>query len=155
MQEQDYAGFNEKRINFFALKDKEEAHLAEIYYSMEPFLIGGIIYGGRESWRKFRQNLSEALQVFLSFQIIDDDQILLLWCARNYPQNCHIVKTPDWFDSLSFFIPKELRQRLSVKVVAQKPHKIFKSKMKQNFKEKHYAKALVCALKYIVAKVCN
>lgn len=152
LQPQDYASFDEKCMNFFALKDKEEAHLAEIYYSMEVFLMSGIIYGGCEAWRQFRQNWSEALRAFLSFQIIDDDQTLLLWCARNYPQNCHIVKTPDWFDSLSFFIPNEIRQTLSVKVAVQKPHKILKAKMKQNFKEKRYFKAFWCALKYVLTK---
>lgn len=153
LQAQDYAGFDESRVNFFALKDEERGHLAEIYYSMDAFLIGGIIYGRRETWGRFRQNLNEALRTFLSLQIIDDDQILLLWCARNYPQNYHIVRTPDWFDSLSFFIPKELRQRLCIKVAVQKPHKIFKAKMKQNCKEKHYLKALACALKYVWLKI--
>lgn len=150
---QDYASFDEKCVNFFALKDKEEAHLAEIYYSMETFLIGGIIYGKCRTWHQFRQNLSEALRAFLSFQIIDDDQILFLWCARNYPRNYHIIKTPDWFDSLSFFIPNEIRQKLSVKVVVQKPHKILKAKMKQKITEKRYFKAFACALKYITFKI--
>lgn len=159
LQAQDYAGFDESRMNLFALKDKEEAHLAEIYYSMEVFLIAGIIYGAHEAWGKFRQNLSEALRVFLSLQIIDDEQVLFVWCVRNYPQNYHIVKTPDWFESLSFFIPPQIRQNLSHK--PPKPHKKYKKykkykkQMKEYFKEKHYAKAFVCALKYILAKVCD
>lgn len=156
LQTQDYAGFDEKRINFFALKDKEEAHLAEIYYSMEVYLIGTSMYGNKKAWQTFREHFKESLRAFLSFQIIDDDQILLLWCVRNYPKYYHLVQNEGhWFNFLSFFIPKELRKRLSVKVAVQKPHKIFKAKMQQNFKEKHYAKAFVCALKYIVAKVCD
>lgn len=148
------AGLDESKINFFALKECENAHLAEIYYTMEPFLIGGLIYGGREAWAEFCLNLSKAVRAFLSLQIIDDDQILLLWCLRNYPQACNAVKTPDWFESLSFFIPPQIRQNLTHKPPkAHKKHKKYKEQMKEHFKEKQYLKAFFSASRYIFCKI--
>ncbi|EAJ5696565.1 protein YibB, partial [Campylobacter lari] len=103
------------KINFFSIKDQETNTIPEIYYNMEPFLIGGLIYGSNRAWSSFKKNLYECMQCFLSFNIVDDDQIMFLWCTRNYPQNYNIVRCYEWFDSLFNFIPKEIKNTILFK----------------------------------------
>ncbi|TQR61003.1 protein YibB [Campylobacter troglodytis] len=147
-------GLKDDKINFFALKDKEEAHLAQLYYSMDVYLIGGLIYGGCKVWAEFKKHFSEALRAFLSLQLVDDDQIFLIWCARNYPQSYNIVRNKGhWFDSLSFFIPPQIRLNLNCKEARMKPHKKAKKAMQEALSQKLYLKALFYALKYIFKKL--
>ncbi|EIV6476034.1 protein YibB, partial [Campylobacter lari] len=103
------------KINLFSIKDQETNTIPEIYYNMEPFLIGGLIYGNIRAWRGFKKNLCECMQCFLSFNMVDDDQIMFLWCTRNYPQNYNIIRCYEWFDSLFNFIPKGVKHTILFK----------------------------------------
>ncbi|MBX1885952.1 protein YibB [Campylobacter peloridis] len=118
------------KINFFSIKDQETNTIPEIYYNMEPFLIGGLIYGSSRAWNSFKKNLYECMQFFLSFNIVDDDQIMLLWCSRNYPQNYNIIRCYEWFDSLFNFIPKEVKNIILFKKHHTRRYKIIKQTLK-------------------------
>ncbi|EGK8010755.1 protein YibB, partial [Campylobacter lari] len=118
------------KINFFSIKDQEANTIPEIYYNMEPFLIGGLIYGSSRAWGNFKKNLYECMQCFLSFNIVDDDQIMFLWCTRNYPQNYNIVRCYEWFDSLFNFIPKEIKNTILFKRKNSQYYKLIKEEIK-------------------------
>lgn len=147
------------KIALFALNENlNKTHLAEIYYNMEVSLMGGLIYGKKEAWAKFKRHMKEALRAFLSMQIVDDDQILLLWCARNHPNSYNIIlnDTHHWFDALSFFIPPQIRQNLTHKDFTPKIYKIYKKhklKMRENFSQKRYFAAISCFFKYLWLKM--
>lgn len=122
--------------------------------------MGGLIYGKKEAWAKFKRHMKEALRAFLSMQIVDDDQILLLWCARNHPNSYNIIlnDTHHWFDALSFFIPPQIRQNLTHKDLTHKDftpkiYKKHKLKMRENFSQKRYFAAISCFFKYLWLKM--
>lgn len=98
------------KINFFSLGDLDERTLPHILiYGTDHFLTGGCIYGNKTMWKKFNTYMQEALQAFISFNIIDDDQKLYIWCLRNYPDDFHLVWEDRWFHGLFYFIPSSLR----------------------------------------------
>ncbi|EAI5529497.1 protein YibB [Campylobacter lari] len=144
------------KINLFSIKDQETNTIPEIYYNMEPFLIGGLIYGNIRAWRGFKKNLCECMQCFLSFNMVDDDQIMFLWCTRNYPQNYNIIRCYEWFDSLFNFIPKGVKHTILFKRQNSKYYKLIKEEIKNNKninlynKLKLYFKYFYC--KFIIKK---
>ncbi|EAH8789012.1 protein YibB, partial [Campylobacter jejuni] len=70
---------NEK-INFFSIKDDDKQTLANIYFSMEAYIIGGLIFANYKKWQIFKDDSRKSLNCFSSLGMIDDDQIMLLWC---------------------------------------------------------------------------
>lgn len=76
--------------------------------------MGNIWAGNTNAWRKFNVRMKEALYAFASFQIMDDDQKLHLWVARNYPNECAIYEVDGWFSGLFYFIPAYLREKIKV-----------------------------------------
>ncbi|EAJ1597928.1 protein YibB, partial [Campylobacter coli] len=106
---------NDKKINFFSIKNEEKNTIPAIYYNMEIFITGSIFYGNINSWKIFKQDFEKCLNCFLSFNIVDDDQIMLLWCTRNNPDNYKIIRTYEWFGSLLSFIPDDIKSHLTFK----------------------------------------
>ncbi|MCR8676797.1 protein YibB [Campylobacter sp. S4:11] len=142
------------KINFFSIKDQEANTIPEIYYNMEPFLIGGLIYGSNRAWSSFKKNLYECMQCFLSFNIVDDDQIMFLWCTRNYPQNYNIVRCYEWFDSLFNFIPKEIKNTILFKRKNSQYYKLIKEEIKNKKNINLYNKSRLY-FKYFYYKFIN
>lgn len=103
------------KIHLFSLGKIDSNHLPHILLNgTDNFLIGGLIYGNANAWYKFNERIREALNAFASFQIMDDDQKLHLWVARNYPNECAIYKIDAWFSGLFYFIPAYLREKIKV-----------------------------------------
>ncbi|MCV3456607.1 protein YibB [Campylobacter sp. CNRCH_2016_0050h] len=142
------------KINFFSIKDQETNTIPEIYYNMEIFIIGSIFFGNKKSWFDFKQHFQECMQCFLSFNIVDDDQIMLLWCTRNYPQNYNIIRCYEWFGSLFNFIPKEIKNTILFKRKDSKYYKLIKEEIK-NSKDKKFMLKMKMYFKYIYYKFIN
>ncbi|EAI8140994.1 protein YibB, partial [Campylobacter jejuni] len=117
---------DENKINLFSIKNDDKQTLANIYFSMETFLMGGIIFAKSKNWLLFKHHMQKCIKYFTSFGIIDDDQIMLLWCARNYRKNYNIIKVYFWFDSLYHFIPQNIAKKLKINTNQIKYYKIIK-----------------------------
>lgn len=103
------------KIHLFSLGKIDSNHLPHILINgTENFLVGNIWAGNTNAWRKFNIRMKEALYAFASFQIMDDDQKLHLWVARNYPNECAIYEVDAWFSGLFYFIPAYLREKIKV-----------------------------------------
>lgn len=148
-------GIDDEKINFFSVKDEERNTIPAIYYNMEIFIIGSIFYGNINSWKIFKQDFKECLKCFLSFNIVDDDQIMLLWCTRNNPSNYKITRTYEWFGSLLPFIPSNIKPHLTFKIKNSKYYKMIKEEIKKDIYNKHYFKLLIHSLKYTYYKFIN
>ncbi len=148
-------GIDNGKINFFSVKDEEKNTIPTVYYNMEIFITGSIFYGDINSWKIFKQDFKECLKCFLSFNVVDDDQIMLLWCTRNNPSNYKVIKTYEWFGSLFSFIPNNIKQQISFKRKNSKYYKIIKEEIKKDIYNKHYFKLLIHSLKYCYYKFIN
>ena len=103
------------KIHLFSLGKIEQNHLPHILLNgTEHFLVGNIWAGNANAWCKFNMRMKEALYAFASFQIMDDDQKMYLWVARNYPNECAIYEVDGWFSVLFYFIPAHLREKINV-----------------------------------------
>lgn len=140
------------KINFFSIKDDDKQNLANIYFSMQTFIIGGLIFANIKNWGAFKDNMQECLKNFISLNIVDDDQIMLLWCVRNYPQNYNITRVYFWFDSLHYFIPKNIAKNLKINKKQAKHYKIIKENLKDSLKNKNLKDSLKNSAKYIYFK---
>ncbi|MFU9847274.1 protein YibB [Campylobacter coli] len=146
---------NDKKINFFSIKNEEKNTIPAIYYNMEIFITGSIFYGNINSWKIFKQDFEKCLNCFLSFNIVDDDQIMLLWCTRNNPDNYKIIRTYEWFGSLLSFIPDDIKSHLTFKRKNSKYYKTIKEEIKKDIYNKQYFKFLFQSLKYGYYKFIN
>lgn len=147
-------GIDNGKINFFSVKDEEKNTIPTVYYNMEIFITGSIFYGDINSWKIFKQDFKECLKCFLSFNVVDDDQIMLLWCTRNNPSNYKVIKTYEWFGSLFSFIPNNIKQQISFKRKNSKYYKIIKEEIK-NSKNKNLIYKIQLYIKYIYYKFIN
>lgn len=103
------------KIHLFSLGKIDSNHLPHILLNgTEHFLVGNIWAGNANAWRKFNARMKEAMRAFASFQIMDDDQKMYLWVARNYPNECAIYEVDGWFSVLFYFIPAHLREKIKV-----------------------------------------
>lgn len=110
-------GLQEEKINLLCLGEEDARTLPHILINgTEHFLTGGCIYGGKEAWQRFNLQIQEALKAFISFNIIDDDQKLYLWCLRNYPQDFNLLYIDDWFNGLFYFIPDSIRPLIEIRI---------------------------------------
>ncbi len=141
------------KINFFSVKEKEENSIAYLYFCMETFLMGGILYASKDKWQIFKEDMKKALQHFLSFGIVDDDQLLFLWILRNLPQNYSVNKTKFWFDSLFYFMPYEFATKLDIKKI--KVYKKIKTKLKKDLKQGDYLSFMKNFFLYFYFKFIN
>ncbi|EAH8517036.1 protein YibB, partial [Campylobacter jejuni] len=121
-------GIDNDKINFFSIKDDDRQTLASIYFSMETFIMGGLIFANYKKWQIFKDDLKKSLDCFSSLGMIDDDQIMLLWCFRNYPQNYNAIRVYFWFDCLYYFIPQNIAKKLKINTNQIKYYKIIKEK---------------------------
>lgn len=105
------------KINLFSKWNLNGQNLAEIYYNMRVEFMGGLMYANANKWLEFSNNFKEAEKVYFSMQIVDTDQQLLIWCARNYPQNYISFPFIAWFDSLFYFIPENIAKNIKTKTI--------------------------------------
>ncbi|EJV3114841.1 protein YibB, partial [Campylobacter coli] len=145
---------NEEKINFFSVKEEEYRNIAHVYFNMEPFIMGGLIFAKSKNWHIFKEHMKNALNAFLSFGIVDDEQTMYLWCIRNYLNNYKIIRSYEWFDALFNFIPIEIKSHLSFKRKNSKYYKIIKEKIK-NSKNKNLIYKIQLYIKYIYYKFIN
>ena len=95
----------DSKLNLFCLGRKDDRALPHILLKgSENFLIGGCLYGSKEAWISFNECMQKALQAFVSFNIMDDDQKLYIWCVRNFPDIFNILYIDDWFNALFYFM---------------------------------------------------
>ncbi|WP_144581926.1 protein YibB, partial [Campylobacter coli] len=123
---------NEEKINFFSVKEGEYKNIANVYFNMEPFIMGGLIFAKSKNWYIFKEHTKNALNAFLSFGMVDDEQTMYLWCTRNYLNNYKIIRSYEWFDALFNFIPIEIKSHLSFKRKNSKYYKIIKEEIKNS-----------------------
>ncbi|EAI1737426.1 protein YibB, partial [Campylobacter coli] len=145
---------NEEKINFFSVKEEEYKNIANVYFNMEPFIMGGLIFTKSKNWYIFKEHMKNALNAFLSFGMVDDDQIMYLWCTRNHSNNYKIIRSYEWFDALFNFIPIKIKQKLSFKRKNSKYYKIIKEEIK-NSKNKNLIYKIQLYIKYIYYKFIN
>ncbi|EAK6157346.1 protein YibB, partial [Campylobacter coli] len=107
-----------------------------------------------KNWHIFKEHMKNALNAFLSFGIVDDEQTMYLWCIRNYLNNYKIIRSYEWFDALFNFIPIEIKSHLSFKRKNSKYYKIIKEKIK-NSKNKNLIYKIQLYIKYIYYKFIN
>ncbi|EAJ9110030.1 protein YibB, partial [Campylobacter jejuni] len=86
---------------------------------------------------------------------VDDDQIMLLYCTRNNSSNYKIIRTYEWFGSLFFFTPNNIKQQISFKRKNSKYYKAIKEKIKKDIYNKQYFKLFIHSLKYCYYKFIN
>ncbi|TLD82670.1 protein YibB [Helicobacter sp. MIT 11-5569] len=141
------------KINFFSIKDNEKDSIAEIYFNMNVFLIGSLFSGNIQAWIALKEHFKKALEAFTSLNIFDDDQILLVWCYRNFPQNYHVIRTYEWFAALDNFIPKEICQALKRNLKESLPYRQAKAKYKEAFKKRNAAQCLYYGFLYVWYKI--
>lgn len=141
------------KINCFKLIEFNNDRIIDLYYSMEVVLMGGAFYANKENWLNFKEHFQKALEAFISFNIFDDDQILLLWCARNFPQNYHIIRTYEWFGALDNFIPKEIAQNLKCNLKESLPYRQAKVKFKEALQQGNFKQCLHYGFLYVWYKV--
>lgn len=104
----------DSKINLFCLGRKDNRALPHILLKgSENFLIGGCLYGSKEAWISFNECMQKALQAFVSFNIMDDDQKLYIWCVRNFPDIFNILYIDDWFNALFYFMEESKRKSVS------------------------------------------
>ncbi|EGK8127596.1 protein YibB [Campylobacter lari] len=142
---------DEKKMNFFSIATNHNDSLAHIYFSMEVSIIGSILFGNQHSWIRFKEHFRESLNNFISFNIIDDDQPMLIWCYRNYPEYYNSIKTNEWFGSLYNFIPKNIQKTLSFKRNKSKYYKSIKEEILLS-KNQVFSKKIKLYFKYIYFK---
>ena len=107
-------GLDEHKINCFKLYDDiNKMNMPNIYLSLKFSIAGPLFYGNKKAYLKMSMDFHEALRVFLSFNIADDDQAIIEWCIRNKKEHYNILKSYTWCDSLFFFIPKELNANMN------------------------------------------
>ncbi|WP_144623343.1 protein YibB [Campylobacter coli] len=145
---------NEEKINFFSVKEGEYKNIANVYFNMEPFIMGGLIFAKSKNWYIFKEHTKNALNAFLSFGMVDDEQTMYLWCTRNYLNNYKIIRSYEWFDALFNFIPIEIKSHLSFKRKNSKYYKIIKEEIK-NSKNKNLIYKIQLYIKYIYYKFIN
>lgn len=144
---------NKDKINFFSVKDKEETSVANVYFSMQTYIMGGLLYAKKEHWDIFKEDMKEALRAFVSFNIVDDDQVMFLWILRKYPQRYSVHKTKFWFDSLLYFVPDDIAKTLSIRGVQK--YKLIKAKMKEDLKKRAYLSFFKAFFYYLYFKFIN
>ncbi len=145
---------NEEKINFFSVKEGEYKNIANVYFNMEPFIMGGLIFAKSKNWYILKEHTKNALNAFLSFGMVDDEQTMYLWCTRNYLNNYKIIRSYEWFDALFNFIPIEIKSHLSFKRKNSKYYKIIKEEIK-NSKNKNLIYKIQLYIKYIYYKFIN
>ncbi|EAH9085884.1 protein YibB, partial [Campylobacter jejuni] len=59
-------GIDNDKINFFSIKDDDRQTLASIYFSMETFIMGGLIFANYKKWQIFKDDLKKSLDCFSS-----------------------------------------------------------------------------------------
>ncbi|MDY3114236.1 MAG: WlaTC/HtrL family glycosyltransferase [Helicobacter sp.] len=142
------------KMHFFKVGDDRGKSLAQIYFDMSVCFQGGLLYGGVAAWERFREHFREALNAFSSLNIFDDDQILLLWCYRNYPQFYNIAKNcPEWFDSLELFIPQEICKTLERNLKNTLAYRVAKENYKKAVESREYLLAFKEFVRYCYLKI--
>ena len=104
----------DSKLNLFCLGRKDDRALPHILLKgSSNFLIGGCLYGSKNAWKNFNECMQKALQAFVSFNIMDDDQKLYIWCVRNFPDIFNILYIDDWFNALFYFMEESERKSVS------------------------------------------
>lgn len=140
------------KMNFFKLKDKEDENIARLYFTMQPFIIGGLLFGSKNAWLKFHGHYQKGIECFASMGIMDDDQLFLLWCARNYPKHYALHRCYAWFDYLCAFMPENTAKNLSINSKTAALYKLIKKEFKENLKAKNYFRTLKNLAQYFYYK---
>lgn len=120
LKAQSNLGLDELKINCFKLYDDVDGmNMPNVYLSDKFSIAGPLFYGNKKAWLAMSKDFYEALRIFLSFNIANDDQGLIEWCIRNKKEHYNILKCYTWCDSLFFFIP----EKLNVNINTNRPSK--------------------------------
>jgi protein YibB len=93
-------GFDENKIHLFNMRDIEEDRpIDSIIYTGDVYIQGCHIVAGVDKWKKLEDLMMKSLNVLLNYNLIDDDQTLLLMSYLTEPEEfeLHYNDPSDWF----------------------------------------------------------
>lgn len=89
------------KIHLFNIERLDSQNLLSIIKTNKVYFTGGAIVAGRSHWPDLQRMMRNAFNMLLSYDLMDDDQTLLLMCHRNHPAlfETHFVDAPKtgWF----------------------------------------------------------
>lgn len=92
--------FNKEKIHFFNMRDIEaDRPIDSIIYTGDVYIQGCHIVAGVEKWKKLENLMMKSLNVLLNYNLIDDDQTLMLMSYLTEPEEfeLHYSDPSDWF----------------------------------------------------------
>lgn len=92
--------FDVNKIHMFYIREPEpDRPIDSIIYTGDVYIQGCHIVAGKEMWRDLRGLVFHNLNVLLNYNLIDDDQTLLLMAYLTNPQlfELRCVDNSDWF----------------------------------------------------------
>jgi protein YibB len=92
--------FDVDKIHFFNMTDIDKTRpIDNIIYTGDVYIQGCHIVAGTKKWELLKDLVMKNLNVLLNYNLIDDDQTLLLMSYLTQPQDfeLHFVDPSDWF----------------------------------------------------------
>lgn len=92
--------FDKEKIHFFNIRDIEpDRPIDSIIYTGDVYIQGCHIVAGKKMWKELRELVLHNLNVLLNYNLIDDDQTLLLMAYLTKPElfELRYVDSSDWF----------------------------------------------------------
>lgn len=92
--------FDKDKIHFFNMRNIEpDRPIDSIIYTGDVYIQGCHIVAGKKMWKELRELVLHNLNVLLNYNLIDDDQTLLLMAYLTKPElfELRFVDPSDWF----------------------------------------------------------
>lgn len=92
--------FDKDKIHFFNMRDiKPDRPIDSIIYTGDVYIQGCHIVAGKKMWKELRELVLHNLNVLLNYNLIDDDQTLLLMAYLTKPElfELRFIDPSDWF----------------------------------------------------------
>lgn len=92
--------FDKDKIHFFNMRDiQKDRPIDDIIYTGDVYIQGCHIVAGKKMWKELRELVLHNLNVLLNYNLIDDDQTLLLMSYLTKPEffELRYIDPSDWF----------------------------------------------------------
>lgn len=92
--------FDREKIHFFNIKEfKEETYIVDVISNNDVHITGPCIVASKDLWPKLELLVEHAVKELIQYNLIDDDQTLLLMAYLFNPElfELHKVSDNDWF----------------------------------------------------------
>lgn len=103
------------KVHLFQIHDDDKLPIFEIIRRMDTYIQGNIVLAATDLCEKLWQSVRKDLATITEIGLMDDDQILLLMLARQYPELCELHRST-WFSTFRDFS----NQKFEVKTVTTK-----------------------------------